>query len=156
MGDNAEHFVDIMEDVRLTGIRYERAASEIEERISAAESRIDNIEEQIKRLNELLKENNISMSKLMQNGRQGMASYEEGQLDLRDILTDASIGKTDALQLSEREINKIVERMSLQMGDIKDEFTSQGEHISWLDELLGKEELAKAKRDKEKESDGEE
>jgi hypothetical protein len=108
------------------------------ERLDAANARVNELEEQVKRLNELIKENNISMSKLMQNGMQGMASYEAGQLDLRGILSDTSLGKTDALQLSEREINKILERMTLQMGDIKDEFATQGEHISWLDELLEK------------------
>jgi chromosome segregation ATPase len=138
MGTEGARLVAAIEDVRVSSGRYEKAAKEISDRIDTANARMDELEEQVRRLNELIKENNISMSRLMQNGMQGMASYEAGQLDLRGILSDSSIGKTDALQLSEREINKILERMTLQMGDIKDEFAAQGEHISWLDELLEK------------------
>jgi hypothetical protein len=65
-----------------------------------------------------------------------MASYESGQIGIRGILSDSAIGKTDSLQNSEREITKIEERMSLQMSDIRDEFSSQGNHIKWMEELL--------------------
>jgi methyl-accepting chemotaxis protein len=138
LGGGGTSFIAAAEEVRAYSEQYEREASALGEKIELAKQRLEALEEQVHYLNELLKENNISMSKVLQSGMQSMASYENSQLDLRGILSETAVGKSDALQQSARETSRIEERMSIQLSDIRDEFGVQGEYVAKLSKFLEK------------------
>jgi methyl-accepting chemotaxis protein len=152
LGGAGTSFITAAEEVRAYSEQYEREASALGEKIEQAEQRLEVLEEQVHYLNELLKENNISMSKVLQNGMQSMASYENSQLDLRGILSETAVGQSDALQQSAKEAGRIEERMSIQMSDIRDEFGVQGEYVAKLSDFMQKRDNADAGK-KENESE---
>lgn len=132
MGETGRKFVSAAEEICSCSEYYDREARILEEKLKEADKKWETLEEQIRHLNELLKENNISMGKLMRDCMQSMATYEVSQLKLREILPDAIVVQSDALQQSERELLKVRERMQLQMEDIRNECEAQKECLNEL------------------------
>ena len=111
MGDAGNGFIIAAEEVRALSENYEREAKELKEQLAQSEKRASELEEQIHYLNELLKENNISMGKLYKDSTQNLATYEGGQTDIRNLITEEVIGRTDALRQSEKECANTQEQM---------------------------------------------
>lgn len=125
MGEAGSSFIAAAEEVRSFSEKYEKEALELQEQLAKSQERIAGLEEQIHHLNELLKENNISMGRLYKDCLQSMATYETQQIDIRNLVSDTVVGRTDALQQSERECVKTEEKMLLQMGDLLGEIKEQ-------------------------------
>lgn len=111
LGEAGNSFVVAAEEVRTYAEGYEREARELEEQLMSAREREKELEEQVHYLNELLKENNISMGKLYKDSVQNMATYEGGQTDIRDLIPQEIIGRTDALRQSQQESAKTHENL---------------------------------------------
>lgn len=121
MGDAGSGFIAAAEEIRAFSENYEREARELQEQLTQSEKRAADLEEQIHYLNELLKENNISMGKLYKDSAQNLATYEGGQTDIRNLISEEIIGRTDALRQSEQECANTQERMLLRLDDVWEE-----------------------------------
>lgn len=121
LGEAGNSFVVAAEEVRTYAEGYEREARELEEQLMSAREREKELEEQVHYLNELLKENNISMGKLYKDSVQNMATYEGGQTDIRDLIPQEIIGRTDALRQSQQESAKTHENLLGRMDGILEE-----------------------------------
>lgn len=121
LGEAGNSFVVAAEEVRTYAEGYEREARELEEQLMSAREREKELEEQVHYLNELLKENNISMGKLYKDSVQNMATYEGGQTDIRDLIPQEIIGRTDALRQSQQECAKTHENLLGRMDGILEE-----------------------------------
>lgn len=135
MGDAAVDFITAAEDIRTFSENYEREAKEMQEQLAQSEKRAAELEEQIRQLNELLKENNISMGKLYKDSAMNMATYEGGQTDIRDLISEESIGRCDALRQSEEECSKTEERMLHSLDDVcveLDEYKNSADELEAL------------------------
>lgn len=125
MGESGTKFIAAAEEIRSFSEHYEREARELEEALAKSDARIGELEEQVHYLNELLKDNNISMGRLYKDSMQSMASYEAEQIDIRSLVSDMMVGRTDALEQAEQESAKTQERMLLRMGDVREELKEQ-------------------------------
>ncbi len=125
MGTAGEKFIASAEEIRSFSESYEKEARALDEQLKESDARIGELEEQVHHLNQLLKENNISMTKLLKDSMQSMASYEDGQLALRDMLPETIVGRADALQQSQKEEVLFQERLLQQLGDIRNECEEQ-------------------------------
>lgn len=125
MGESGAKFISTAEEIRSFSENYEQEARELEETLAKSDARIAELEEQIHHLNELLKENNISMGKLYKDSMQSMAAYEAEQIDIRSLISDTAVGRTDALQQAEQESAKTQERMLLKMEEVREELKEQ-------------------------------
>lgn len=132
MGESGSGFINAAEEIRTFSENYEREASEMQEQLEASKQRFIELEEQIHYLNELLKENNISMGKLYKDSVQNMATYEGGQTDIRGLISEEILGRTDALRQSEQECANTQERMLLRLDDVCEEIE---EYKNSADEL---------------------
>lgn len=135
MGESGRSFVIAAEEVRVFAERYEQEAKELDRQLDAADARVAELEEQVHHLNELLKENNISMTKLLKDSMQSLAAYEAGQLNLREMISVASIGKADALYQSEEERYQSEMRILTQLGDIMEEMQEQKQSADELENI---------------------
>lgn len=121
MGDAGSGFIAAAEEIRTFSENYEREARELKEQLAQSEKRATELEEQIHYLNELLKENNISMGKLYKDSSQNLAAYEGGQTDIRGLISEEILGRTDALRQSEQECANTQEHMLLRMDEVWEE-----------------------------------
>lgn len=135
MGETGKSFVIAAEEVRAFADRYEQEAKELDRQLDAADARAAELEEQVRHLNELLKENNISMTKLLKDSMQSLAGYEAGQLNLREMISIASIGKADALRQSGEERCKSEERILKQLDEIMGEIREQKQSADELESI---------------------
>lgn len=132
MGAAGSSFITAAEEIRTFSENYEREAREMQEQLAHSEARITELEEQVRHLNELLKENNISMGKLYKDSAQNMATYEGSQTDIRDLIQEEMLGRTDALRQAEQENAKTQEHMLARLDDVCSEIE---EYRSSADEL---------------------
>lgn len=129
LGEAGNSFVVAAEEVRTYAEGYEREARELEEQLMSAREREKELEEQVHYLNELLKENNISMGKLYKDSVQNMATYEGGQTDIRDLIPQEIIGRTDALRQSQQESAKTHENLLGRMDGILEELADSKRRV---------------------------
>lgn len=132
MGEAGSGFIAAAEEIRTFSENYAREATELKEQLAQSQKRATELEEQIHHLNELLKENNISMGKLYKDSAQNLAAYEGGQNDIRGLISEEIIGRTDALRQSEQECANSQERMLLRLDDVSEEIE---EYKNSADEL---------------------
>lgn len=132
MGEAGSRFVATAEEIRSFSEEYGKDAADLLEQLDQAEEKNRELEEQIHHLNGLLRENNISMTKLLKESMMSTSTYEVGQLDLKTMVSDPAVGRTDVLMQSEKERIKIQEQMKEQLGNIGEE---QSELKSSVDEL---------------------
>lgn len=125
LGDQGSRFIHAAEEVRNFSEKYDQAAAELKERLDRSDARIAELKEQAGSLSGLLKEHNTAMGRLLQDCMQQVGTYEAGQLELKDLLSDSAVGRADALQLAEQEILRIQEQMKLKMGEICEAFGEQ-------------------------------
>lgn len=125
MGEGALDFIHSVEAIRSFSESYEKEAEVLHRQAEKAEKRIEELEEQVGKLTRLWKEHNSSMAKLMQSGMQSTASYEGGQLKLRDLISDTAVGQADALTQSEEEMEKLKEGIGAQLENIRVECAEQ-------------------------------
>lgn len=135
MGESGAKFIAAAEEIRSFSENYEREARELEETLAKSDARIGELEEQVHYLNELLKDNNISMGKLYKDSAQSMAAYEAEQIDIRSLISDTAVGRTDALKQAEQESAKTQERMLLRMGDVREELKEQKSCADELEDI---------------------
>lgn len=136
MGEAGVKFIAAAEEIRAFSENHEKEVLELEEALKQSDARTKELEEQIHRLNELLKENNISMGKLLKDGMMSMASYQTGQIELRNVISQNAIEKVETLAASEKENGKVHERMQLQLGDIRDEIEEQKNSMDELETIF--------------------
>ncbi len=147
MGDAGSGFITAAEEIRTFSENYEREAREQQEQLEQSKKHVAELEEQLHYLNELLKENNISMGKLYRDATQNLTAYEGGQTDIRGLISEELLGRTDALRLSEQECANTQERMLLRLDDVWEEIKECKNSTDEL-ELLWKELYQSAEKGK--------
>lgn len=138
MGECGTKFVTAAEEIRSFSEKYEKEAFELKEEVTQAEAKIKELEEQISHLNQLLKDNNISMTKLWKDSMMSMASYETGQLKLKNLLPEDILGRTDALRQAEKENGELQSKMKEELSVICEELQEQKSASDELEAIFKK------------------
>ena len=135
MGEAGMKFITAAEEVRSFSEQYESEAKAIEAQLAASDEKIAELEAQVQQLNELLKESNQSMGKLLMDCMQNTATYEQSQLDLRGLLPDTLVGKSDALQRVQLECAETGEHIGAVMESLSEELKEQKESADALEQI---------------------
>ncbi len=138
LGEPGIRFVEAAEGVREFSESYENAAVEMEVRLERALAQLGEMEEHAKELGGKCQELQSSLGRLAMAGMQNMATYETGQLNLREALSGNSIRRADELIQSLGDAALIKEEMEEQMEELAREQEGQKGCIDELESLYKK------------------
>lgn len=138
LGDAGMSFMNAAEEVRSFSEKYTVSALQLEEQITQSTKRIEELEKEVEQLNSSVKENTISMGKLYSSAMQTVATYEAGQIDLRESLSDNTIGRVDALQQAGEEFVGIGQKTIGQVEQVCEEILEQKKSEDELEHIYKK------------------
>ncbi|MGN0141012.1 MAG: methyl-accepting chemotaxis protein [Roseburia sp.] len=125
MGEVGSRFIGAAEEVRSFADQYVRSAEQVEQQLAAFTATVRELSELVTQLSGRVQDNRSLVADIQKNSIRTMATYETGQVDIRELIPEETAGRVDALQQSQKEILRCKEELAAQLKQFGEELAEQ-------------------------------